>query len=188
MGQDLDKFFADQAKDLIDFTEQEHTEELLHGREYLKGTDFILSGHSAGAYHGFCSDSAYGVEVMNPVKGSVEGQNQGNFMFTEQLYFDEAEVVTMPSGRQVTGKLQTILDMIHSGNDVARTDEAIVCILQEFPELEVLTYLREHGLTNDEITFAWEGLTDGMVKGNSAPLSEMSDVFKDFIKEGIAEP
>lgn len=151
-----------------------------NGHAVYERHDYVLSGHSAGSFHGYCSDSVTAVEVMSPETG-VKPDSIGEMHFTEQLYFDEDAVVTLPSGRRVTGKLQTILDMIHSGNDVARTDEALVCVLQEFDELEVLTYLREHGLTNEEIIFAFEGLTDGMVKGNVNPRSEMSDVFKEFI-------
>lgn len=143
---------------------QEAVSPVLDARSYFheQGVTYVLSGHSAGSFYGFCADSMYHVEIMSPTPGEPEEVDQQmGYSYTEQLYFDEeASVPYGTSGSRVTGKLQTLMDMIHSGNDVARTDEALQVYLEEGESTldKMVAYFREHGLTEEEISFALEGL------------------------------
>lgn len=85
----------------------------------------------------------------------------GNITYTRVLYMDWDDLQTIEgTSLRYTGLNQTVMDMIHSGNDTSRVDEAIEVLHEDGKLDDFVTYARKHGLPEEELKFALEGLLE----------------------------
>ena len=154
---------------------------ILVGSLARAGTDLVLSGHTAASHHGLCADSVYHTELMAPMP-EFNGVRTPLLSYTERLFFDEEDVRVIESmGIRYTGLRQTLMDMMNSENDIARTDEALENYYNEEGGLEavrsLLDYCLEHGLSPKKLFFGLEDLAE-----NYEDISELVDDYKSSLE------
>ena len=123
------------------------------------GKGFTFSGHTAGYFHGLCDGDVTVAEIMNPVGVFPYISKVSPLLWTEVLYDDiENRIPLGNTGNFYTGLHQTVLDMINSERSIDRTDDALKELRRRGLLEEIVGYCRQHGLCEDKLQYALEGL------------------------------
>lgn len=112
----------------------------------------VFAGHTAGGLHGLCSTNPLAVEIAVDFLTPGQSSKPGVVNFYHPIYVDSDEF-SQVEDNFYTGKFQTVMDMIHTGNDVSGTLEALDIAESEGWLDDVIGYCRKHGLPEDELQF-----------------------------------